>query len=39
MKTFKVGDVIQFPEELEVYEKEDITPSLTLAEFNKIVEG
>ncbi len=39
MDLHRAGLLEQYKEELEVYEKEDITPSLTLAEFNKIVEG
>ena len=39
MDLHRTGLLEQYKEELEVYEKEDITPSLTLAEFNKIVEG
>ena len=39
MDLHRAGLLEQYKEELEVYGKEDITPSLTLTEFNKIVEG
>lgn len=39
MDLHRAGLLEQYKNELEVYGKEDITPSLTLAEFNKIVEG
>ena len=39
MDLHRAGLLEQYENELEVYGKEDITPSLTLAEFNKIVEG
>ena len=39
MDLHRAGLLEQYKNELEVYGKEDISPSLTLAEFNKIVEG
>ena len=39
MDLHRAGLLEQYENELEVYGKEDIEPSLTLAEFNKIVEG
>lgn len=39
MDLHRAGLLEQYKNELEIYGKEDITPSLTLAEFNKIVEG
>lgn len=39
MDLHRAGLLEQYKNELEVYGKEDIAPSLTLAEFNKIVEG
>ena len=39
MNLSKEGLLQQYEEELSVYGKEDITPSLTLAEFKKIAEA